>query len=142
MTSETLRELTNPIANRYEIDEKNAIIALQSILTTRGPVPEENYRRFQIYLSRLPPYRSILVYSHAMKAIASRMDEGDPHRDALKTMGQAIAEHVSPDFAEKVEENPEAYEAQRSLLAENFNQIATFMAQFRDEATQREQKDA
>jgi hypothetical protein len=133
MTSGRLKELTNPIANRYEIDEKNAIIALQSILTTRGPVPEENYKRFQIYLSRLPPYRSILVYSHAMQAIASRMDERDPHRDALRTLGRTIAEHIAPDFPDLVEENPEEYEDRRILLAENINQIASFMRELADQ---------
>lgn len=122
------------IANRYAIDEKNAIIALQAILTTRGPVPEEYYRRLAIYLGRLPPYRALLVYGHAMHAIANRMESDDPARETLKTLGLVIAEHVSPEFPEQVENDPDRMEDQRALLAENLNQIASFMAHFRDNA--------
>jgi hypothetical protein len=122
------------IANRYAIDEKNAIIALQAILTTRGTVPEDYYRRLAIYLGRLPPYRALLVYGHAMHAIANRMDETDPARETLKTLGLVIAEHVSPEFPDQVEADPDHMESQRTLLAENLNQIASFMAHFRDNA--------
>jgi hypothetical protein len=117
--------------SRFEIDEKNAIIALQAILTTRGPVSEDKYKRFALYLSRLPPYRAILVYAHVMQAIANRMDENHPYRDPLKKLGQAITESVSPDFPEQVEANPDAFENQRQLLAENLKQMATFMGELR-----------
>ena len=135
MAPECLKETGTVIANRYEIDEKNAIIALQSILTTRGPVPDENYRRLSVYLSRLPPYRALLVYGHAMHAIANRMDDTDPSREALKTLGQSISEHVSPDFPDQVEADPAGFEDQRQLLTDNLNNIATFMAHFRDNVT-------
>ena len=118
--------------NRYEIDEKNAIIALQAILTMRGPVPEEKYRRLGVYLSRLPPYRALLVYGHAMHAIANRLDEGSPYREALKKLGMTITENIGPDFANKVEENPDFFESQRQGLAENLNTISTLMQHLRE----------
>jgi hypothetical protein len=118
--------------NHYEIDEKNAIIALQAILTTRGPVSEDKYKRFGLYLSRLPPYRALLVYAHVMHAISNRMDENHPYRDALKRLGQTITESVSPDFPQQVEHNPKAFEHQRQLLAENLKQMASFMGHIRE----------
>jgi hypothetical protein len=118
--------------SRFEIDEKNAIIALQAILTTRGPVSEDKYKRFALYLRRLPPYRVILVYAHVMQAISNRMEEGHPYRDALKKLGQTITESISPDFPQQVERNPEGFEHHRRLLAENLKQMATFMGQLRD----------
>ena len=121
-------------ASRFEIDEKNAIIALQAILTTRGVVAEDKYQKFAFYLSRLPPQRSLLVYGHAMHAISNRMEEDNPYRTALKKMGQTITDNVSPDFAGKLEENLEFFEDQRLLLAENLNKIATLMQHFRDKA--------
>lgn len=120
--------------HRFEIDEKNAIIALQAILTSRGVVPEEKYERLGQYLSRLPPYRALLVYGHAMHAIANRLEEGSPYREALKKLGQTITEHIGPDFAEQVERDPEFFENQRQMLADNLNKISTLMAHFRDKA--------
>lgn len=121
--------------NRYEIDEKNAIIALQAILTTRGPVPEEKYRKLSGYLSRLPPYRALMVYGHAMHAIANRLDETSPHREALKKLGLTITDNIGPEFAEKVEENPDFFETQRQGLAENLNTISTLMQHLREKVT-------
>ena len=120
--------------NRYEIDEKNAIIALQAILTTRGVVAEDKYQKFSFYLSRLPPQRSLLVYGHAMHAIANRMEEENPYKDSLKKLGQTITDNVTPDFAAKLEDDLEFFESQRQLLAENLNKIATLMQHFRDKA--------
>lgn len=124
----------NVPTNRYEIDEKNAIIALQAILTTRGIVSEEKYQRFSFYLSRLPAHRSLLVYGHAMHAIANRMDGDDPYRDQLKKLGQTITDNVSPDFASQLEEDVDFFESQRELLAENLNRIAMLMQHFKDKA--------
>ena len=121
-------------ANRYQIDEKNAIIALQAILTTRGPISDDKYKRFGLYLSRLPPYRALLVYAHVMQAISNRMDDGHPYRDALKKLGQTITENVSPDFPDQIERNPSAFEHQRQLLAENLKQMASFMGDLQDKA--------
>lgn len=120
--------------NRYEIDEKNAIIALQAILSARGPIPPEKYERFSYYLNRLPPYRAILVYGHAMNAIANRLDDDSPHKDALKKLGQTITENISPDFPERVEEDPAFFETQRMSLADNLNRISTLMAHVHDKA--------
>lgn len=118
--------------NRFEIDEKNAIIALQSILTTRGPVPEDKYKRFGLYLSRLPPYRALMVYAHVMHAISNRMEDDSPYRDALKKLGQTITDNVSPDFPDQIERNPRAFEHQRQLLAENLKQMASFMGHIQE----------
>jgi hypothetical protein len=118
--------------NRYEIDEKNAIIALQAILTARGSVPKEKYQRFAFYLRRLPPYRAILVYGQAMHAISNRLEEDSPYRDALKKIGATITENISPDFPSQVEADPERFETQREKLADNLNQISTMMAQVKD----------
>lgn len=123
--------MTDTPPSRYEIDEKNAIIALQAILTTRGSVPDEKYQRFGVYLSRLPPYRALLVYGHAMHAISNRLEEGNPYRDPLKKLGQTITEHIGPDFAEQVEEDPDFFESERMGLADNLNKISTLMQQFR-----------
>jgi hypothetical protein len=119
--------------NRYEVDEKNAIIALQAILTARGPVPKEKYQRFAFYLRRLPPYRAILVYGQAMHAISNRLEEDNPYRDALKKIGATITENISPDFPARVEADPERFESQRQKLAENLNQISTLMSQVSEE---------
>lgn len=124
----------NTPTNRYEIDEKNAIIALQAILTTRGVVAEEKYQKFSFYLSRLPPQRSLLVYGHAMHAISNRMDDNNPYRESLKKLGQTITDNVTPDFAHKLEADLEFFETQRELLATNLNKIATLMQHFRDKA--------
>lgn len=121
-------------SNRYEIDEKNAIIALQAILTARGVVTDEKYQRFAFYLNRLPPYRALLVYGHAMHAIANRLDEDNPYRDALKKLGQTITENISPDFPTQVEEDPDFFESQRQNLADNLNKISTLMTHVRDKA--------
>lgn len=120
--------------HRYDIDEKNAIIALQAILTARGVVPEEKYQRFAYYLGRLPPYRAILVYGQAINAIANRLDEGNPYREALKKLGHSITDNISPDFAARVEENPEFFESQRQDLSDSLNKISTLMAQVHDKA--------
>lgn len=118
--------------NRYEIDEKNAIIALQAILTARGVVAPEKYEKFAFYLGRLPAYRAILVYGQAINAIANRLEEGNPYRDALKKLGQTITENISPDFPRQIEENPELLEAHKLNLADNLNKISTLMSHVRD----------
>ena len=124
--------LTGETHNRYEIDEKNAIIALQAILTARGVVPEEKYERFAHYLGRLPPYRAILVYGHAINAIANRLEEDNPYREALKKLGQQINESIGPDFAQQIEKNPELLQKQQASLADNLNKISTLMAHVQD----------
>lgn len=123
------------IADRYEIDEKNAIIALQAILTARGVVPDEKYGRLTYYLSRLPPYRALLVYGHAMHAIANRLDEDNPYREALKKLGGTITGQIGSDFPQQVEQDPDFFESQRQVLADNLNKISTLMEQFREKVT-------
>ena len=123
--------MTQNAINRYEIDEKNAIIALQAILTTRGVVSEEKYLKLGHYLQRIPPYRAMLFYGHALHAIAGRMDEGTPYREQLKMLGDTITGNISPEFAEQVEEDPDYFEDQRQDLADNLNKISTLMQQFR-----------
>ena len=118
--------------NRYEIDEKNAIIALQSVLSSRGIVEDDKYAKLAYYLGRLPPYRALLVYGHAMHAIANRLDEDSPYRDALKKLGGTITENINPDFPEQVEADPEFFESQRQVLADNLNKISTLMQHFRE----------
>lgn len=120
--------------NRYEIDEKNAIIALQAILTTRGVVSDEKYQRFGMYLTRLPPHRALMVYGHAMHAIASRLEEGHPYREPMKKLGETITSNISPDFANRVEADPDFFETERLSLAENLNKISTLMQHFQDKA--------
>lgn len=123
--------MTSP-ADRYEIDEKNAIIALQAILSARGVVPQDKYSKLAHYLSRLPPYRALLVYGHAMHAIANRLDEDSPYRDALKKLGGTITGQIGSDFPAQVEQDPDFFESQRQVLADNLNQISTLMAHFRE----------
>ncbi len=136
MSLETREQLAvmGPSQNRYEIDEKNAIIALQAILTARGVVSEEKYQRFGFYLNRLPPYRAILVYGHVMNAIANKMDEDSPYREALKKLGQTITANISPDFPAQVEQNPSFFEAERQNLADNLNKISTLIHHVRENA--------
>ena len=127
--------VTNPVvADRYEIDEKNAIIALQAILSTRGAVPEDKYAKLAQYLGRLPPYRALLVYGHAMHAIANRLEDDNPYRDALKKLGGTITGAIGPEFPTLVEQDPDFFESQRLTLADNFNKIATLMAHFKERA--------
>lgn len=116
-------------ANRYEIDEKNAIIALQAILTTRGVVSDEKYQRLAQCLQRIPPYRAMLFYGHAMNVIAGRLDEGNPYREPLKKLGETITDNIGPEFAEQVEDDPAYFEDQRQALADNLNKISTLMKQ-------------
>jgi hypothetical protein len=123
---------TSAPSNRYEIDEKNAIIALQSVLSSRGIIEDEKYAKLAYYLGRLPPYRALLVYGHAMHAISNRLDEDSPYRDALKKLGATITENISPDFPEQVEADPEFFESQRQVLADNLNKISTLMQHFRE----------
>lgn len=120
--------------NRYEIDEKNAIIALQAILTTRGAVSEEKYQRFAVYLTRLPPHRALMVYGHAMRAISSRLEEGHPYREPMKKLGETITTNIGVDFASQVEMDPDFFESERLSLAENLNKISTLMQHFQDKA--------
>lgn len=120
--------------NRYEIDEKNAIIALQAILTTRGTVSEEKYQRFAVYLTRLPPHRALMVYGHAMRAISNRLEEGHPYREPMQRLGETITTNISPSFASQVEANPEVFEQERQALADNLNKISTLMQHFQDKA--------
>lgn len=124
--------VTSGTVDRYEIDEKNAIIALQAILSARGVVPEEKYTKLAHYLGRLPPYRALLVYGRAMHAIANRLDEGNPCREALKKLGETITGTIGPDFPAQVEEDPDFFESQRQVLADNLNKISTLMQHFQD----------
>lgn len=120
--------------NRYEIDEKNAIIALQAILTTRGDVSEDKYQRFAVYLTRLPPHRALMVYGHAMRAISSRLEDGNPYRDPMQRLGETITTNLNPNFATQVEADPEFFEKERLSLAENLKKISTLMQHFQEEA--------
>lgn len=120
--------------NRYEIDEKNAIIALQAILTTRGAVSEEKYQRFAVYLTRLPPHRALLVYGHAMRAISSRLEEDHPYREPMQKLGETITSNVNVNFASQVEADPDFFETERLALAQNLNKISTLMQHFQEKA--------
>lgn len=120
--------------NRYEIDEKNAIIALQAILTTRGTVSEDKYQRFAVYLTRLPPHRALMVYGHAMRAISSRLEDGHPYREPMRKLGETITSNISPEFATQVEADPDFFEKERLALAENLNKISTLMQHFQEKA--------
>jgi hypothetical protein len=120
------------LADQFAIDEKNAIIALQAILSTRGAVSEEKYHHFAYYLGRLPPYRALLVYGQVMHAIANRMEEEDPQKFELKRLATTITETIRPDFPQMVEKDPEYFESQRLVLADNLNKIARFMHHFQE----------
>lgn len=114
-------------ASRFAIDEKNALITLQAILTLRGVVPEEKFRRLSYFLNRLPPYRALPLYGTMMNAIGNRMEEDSPYRDGLKKVGQAITEHIGTDFAHEVEQDTGLFEPQRKVLGENLEKITTLM---------------
>ena len=113
--------------NRYSVTEKNAIIALQSILSSRGIVPDEKYEQLNYYLGSLPPPRALVIYGHALHAIATRMDPDDPYRDALLQMGRTITEEMGHGFVEMTERDPNFYRQQKPLLAKNFKRLSRVM---------------
>ncbi len=115
------------LLNRHAVTEKNAIIALQSILSSRGIAPEEKYEQLSYYLGSLPPARALVIYGHALHAIASRMDPDDPYRDALQQMGRTITEEMGHGFVELTERDPNFYQQQKPLLAKNFERLGRVM---------------
>jgi hypothetical protein len=119
--------------NRYAVTEKNAIIALQSILSSRGIVPEEKYDQLSYYLGCLPAPRALLIYGHAMHAIANRMDEDDPYRAALQQMGETVTKEMGHGFVELTERDPDFYQQQKPLLAKNFMRLGRVMQKIANE---------
>jgi hypothetical protein len=113
--------------NRYAVTEKNAIIALQSILSSRGVVPEEKYEQLNYYLGSLPPARALVIYGHALHAIATRMDPDDPYRAALLQMGETITKDMGHGFVEMTERDKQFYQQQKPLLATNFERLGRVM---------------
>lgn len=109
-------------------DEKQAIIALQSVLNYRGHVGADKLQRLSYFLDRLPPYRALIVFGHAMNAVADRLDDTDPYRVELKKMGQTIVRDMGHEFVELIERDPEFYVRQAPLLAHNLQKISTMMA--------------
>lgn len=122
--------------NRYAVTEKNAIIALQSILSSRGVVPDDKYEQLGYYLGSLPPARVLLLYGHALNAIASRMDGDDPYRAALLQMGKTITEDMGHGFVELTEQDPDFYQQQIPLLAANFERLGRIMNKIAQEREQ------
>jgi hypothetical protein len=119
--------------NRYAVTEKNAIIALQSILSNRGVVPDEKYEQLNYYLGSLPPARALIIYGHALHAVASRMDPDDPYRNALQQMGKTITEEMGHGFVELTERDPHFYRQQQGLLAKNFERLGRVMHRIAEE---------
>ena len=113
--------------NRFAVTEKNAIIALQSILSSRGTVPDDKYDQLSYYLGSLPPARALLIYGHALHAIAARLDADDPYRSALQQMGKTITTEMGHGFVELVERDPDFYNQQKPLLAQNFQRLGRVM---------------
>ena len=109
-------------------DEKQAIIALQSVLNYRGHVGADKLQRLRYFLDRLPPYRALIVFGHAMNAVADRLDKEDPFKAELQKMGQTIVRDMGHDFVELIERDPEFYVRQAPLLAHNLEKISTIMA--------------
>ncbi|HEY1095730.1 MAG TPA: hypothetical protein VGF14_00660, partial [Alphaproteobacteria bacterium] len=114
-------------ANRHAATEKNAIITLQSILSSRGIVPKERFEQLSYYLSCLPAPRALLIYGHAMHAIASRLDSDDPYQTALKQMGETITQEMGHGFVELTERDANFYQQQKPLLAQNFERLGRVM---------------
>lgn len=115
------------LQNRFAATEKNAIITLQSILSNRGVVPDEKYEQLSYYLGVLPPARALVIYGHALHAIASRMDPDDPYRQALLQMGKTITADMGHGFVELTERDPQFYQQQKKLLATNFERLGRIM---------------
>ena len=119
--------------NRHAVTEKNAVIALQSILSSRGIVPDEKYEQLSYYLGSLPPARALLIYGHALHAIATRMDKDDPYRSGLQQMGETITKDMGHGFVEMTEQDPQFYEQQKPLLAKNFERLGRVMHKIAEE---------
>ncbi len=113
--------------------EKNAIITLQSVLNARERVSREKMRRLTYFLKKLPPYRALLVYGHALNAISERMDEGDKYKEPLKRMGKTITETMGPDYADLIENDPGFYDSQRDILSQNLFKIGNLMQTIAEE---------
>jgi hypothetical protein len=109
-------------------DEKQAIIALQSVLNYRGHVGTDKLQRLRYFLDRLPPYRALIVFGHAMNAVADRLDKEDPFKAELQKMGQTIVRDMGHEFVDLIERDPEFYVRQAPLLAHNLEKISTIMA--------------
>lgn len=107
--------------------EKNAIITLQSILNARDRVSREKMKRLTYFIKKLPPYRALLVYGHALSAVSERMNEGDKYKEPLKRMGKTITETMGPDYADLIESDPSFYDSQRDALSQNLLNIGKLM---------------
>lgn len=124
--------MPNPV-NRFAATEKNAIITLQSILSSRGKVPSERFEQLNYYLSCLPAPRVLLIYGHALHAIANRLDEDDPYRAAMQQMGQTITRDMGHGFVELIEKDAGFYQQQQPLLAQNFERLGRVMKKIAQE---------
>lgn len=113
--------------------EKNAIITLQSVLNARERVSREKMQRLTYFIKKLPPYRALLVYGHALSAVAERMDETDKYKEPLKRMGRTITETMGPDYAELIESDPGFYDSQRDILSQNLFKIGRLMKTISEE---------
>lgn len=107
--------------------EKNAIITLQSVLNARDRVSDEKIKRLTYFIRKLPPYRALLVYGHALSAVSERMDEDDKYKEPLKRMGKTITETMGPDYADLIENDPGFYDSQRDVLSQNLFKIGRLM---------------
>jgi hypothetical protein len=124
--------MPNPV-NRHAVTEKNAIIILQSILSSRGLVPNERFEQLNYYLSCLPAPRALLIYGHALHAIGNRLDEDDPYRPAMQQMGQTITQDMGHGFVELSEKDEHFYQEQKPLLAKNFERLGRVMKKIAQE---------
>ncbi len=113
--------------------EKNAVITLQSILNTRERVSREKMQRLTYFIKKLPPYRALLVYGHALTAVSERMAITDKYKEPMRRMGKTITETMGPDYAELIENDPEFYDSQRDILSQNLFNIGQLMQTIAEE---------
>ena len=113
--------------------EKNAIIALQTILNAREPVSEEKYDRFTFFISKLPPHRALIVFGHTLNAVSERMPDNDPYKIALKRMGHTITDDMGSDYVDLLEKDQAFYRTQKDKLAANLCDMAEMMDQLAEE---------
>ncbi len=123
------------ISSRNELDqiEKDAILALQSILSAREPVTDQQYDAFAMCIDKLPPHRALIVFGHTLNAVSERMGDNDPYKIALKRMGRTITEDMGSDYTELLERDPAFYESQRNLLASNLCDMSDMMRTIAEE---------
>ena len=103
------------------------------MLNARERVSQEKLKRLTYFIKKLPPYRALLVYGHALSAVAARMDEDDKYKEPLKRMGRTITETMGPDYAELIETDPGFYDSQREVLAQNLFKIGNLMQTIAEE---------